>query len=461
MVEIAKIIDETQYALGADAFAETPDDGSDSEEEESSDNNHNDEASEINSTSSSDDEEEEVDDREVDNEDDDDSQNEEETNEEQLSHQVTIEPTASGEPCLFDLRNLVAMNSHQVSDSKLYSTTATTLKKIAAPDTTCTIPPVHTNICVNEDFLLDKATDGATQLIRALWQLPTERSDAGPLVTLPTYDEIKLPRSLPPPPPKAETRWEAFAKSKGIATNKNKRSRKVLDEATGEWMYRHGYQKANDDSAKEWPIMEVRGNDDPYQDPWEARRDEKRARTDKNSKSRMKNLERAGELPKGTANKTHKQKEQSRIAGKHDSLPAGVPVDLRPTKGSDALNPTKRGKESIVKALRATQASTASLGKFDKMREGEPERKRLMQTKKEGKTIVTTSEAERSFKVFKSVVDGGGVAKERDVKKGKLAKGETAYDYEFDDGLGASSFRKKKGRAGAGKPKKMTKRRIK
>jgi hypothetical protein len=65
------------------------------------------------------------------------------------------------------------------------------------------------------------------------------------------------------------------------------------------------------------------------------------------------------------------------------------------------------------------------------------------------------------MKVLKAVVDGGGAAKERAIKKGKFAKGETAYDYDYNDGLGDSSFRKKKGRAGAGKMKKMTKKRVK
>jgi hypothetical protein len=74
---------------------------------------------------------------------------------------------------------------------------------------------------------------------------------------------------------------------------------------------------------------------------------------------------------------------------------------------------------------------------------------------------VVATEGERGMKVLKSVIDGGGVAKEKMRKKGQLAKGETAYDYDFDDGLGASSFRKKKGRAGAGKMKKMTKKRVK
>jgi regulator of ribosome biosynthesis len=150
--------------------------------------------------------------------------------------------------------------------------------------------------------------------------------------------------------------------------------------------------------------------------------------------------------------------------------PAGVPVDLasRKSERNDKGEVLKRGKESTVKALLATQRSTASLGKFDKMREGEPERKKANDKSKKRKQIlgsstdpkVMSTEYDRSMKLLKTVVNGG-VQKEKDRKKGKLATGETAYDYDYNDGLGPSSFRKKKGRAGVGKLKKMTMKRAK
>jgi regulator of ribosome biosynthesis len=234
-------------------------------------------------------------------------------------------------------------------------------------------------------------------------------------------------------------------------------------------MFRHGYEKANS-SSKEWPIMEVKANEDPYNDPWEKIRDEKRARTDKNIESRMKNQERAGNLSKGTTNRSVKARQLSRKMGKKGGdidrknvLPTGVPVDLK--NGSSEAR--KRGKVSTNAALEAVQRSTASMGKFDQMREGEPDRKRALSKMKKRKfesntsRSVASSEGAKSMKILNAVMNGGGVEKEKAIRKGKYAKGETAYDYEFDDGLGASSFKKKKGRAGAGKNKKMTKRRIK
>ena len=101
-------------------------------------------------------------------------------------------------------------------------------------------------------------------------------------------------------------------------------------------MFRTGKDKANDDS-KEWPIMEVKRNEDPYEDPWEKARDAKRAKVTKNVESRMRNMERAGMLSKGTTTRTMKAKKASldrgREGGRKDQIvpPSGVPVDL-PTR---------------------------------------------------------------------------------------------------------------------------------
>lgn len=100
--------------------------------------------------------------------------------------------SSSGEQCTFDLRNLVAVNSHQLDARSLYS-----LSKSKSNETdNDTIPLTDARLQVDEDQLLEKAQDGCAQIISALWQLPMETSDAGPLVTLPSYFEIKIPRAL-------------------------------------------------------------------------------------------------------------------------------------------------------------------------------------------------------------------------------------------------------------------------
>jgi hypothetical protein len=97
------------------------------------------------------------------------------------------------EQCTFDLRNMLAVNSHQIAPGSLYATK----KGSKSADDNITIPlDKGHGLEVDEEFLLSKASAGCTQLVHALWQLPTERSDAGPLVHLPSYDEIKIPRAL-------------------------------------------------------------------------------------------------------------------------------------------------------------------------------------------------------------------------------------------------------------------------
>lgn len=95
------------------------------------------------------------------------------------------------EHCTFDLRNMTAMNSHQIPTSSLY------MKKKEGGVSTCIpLEKGHGDLQINEDFLLQRASAGCSQLIAAIWQLPTETSDAGPLASLPGYDEIPIPRAM-------------------------------------------------------------------------------------------------------------------------------------------------------------------------------------------------------------------------------------------------------------------------
>ncbi len=223
------------------------------------------------------------------------------------------------------------------------------------------------------------------------------------------------------------------------------------------------------DDPESWPIMEVKRNDDPFENPWQRARDAKKERVEKNTMNRMKNAETGGVIERGTARRVMKGKkearEKGRIGGNMDlknftnSQPSGIPTDL--VKGK------QRGKSLTKMALLATQTSTASMGKFDKMREGEPERKKSMSGLKKRKYESATSESvvkaesRKSLKVLENVISGGGKAKDRDIRRGQYAKGETGHDYDFDDGLGPSTYKKKKGRAGIGKMRKITKKMAK
>jgi len=209
--------------------------------------------------------------------------------------------------------------------------------------------------------------------------------------------------------------------------------------------------------------MEVKRNDDPFDDPWEKARDAKKDRVDKNTMNKMRNAEKSGELERGTTSRIMKAKdyerEKGRAGGRLDmknfsDIPAGVPMDMAEKQ---------RGKDKTKLALLATQRSTASMGKFDQMRDGEPERKKAMAGLKKRKFESGTAkdgakvEAKKSMKVLQNIISGGGRAKELAIRRGEHARGETGHDYEYNDGLGASKYKKKKGRAGIGKMSKVTK----
>lgn len=156
----------------------------------------------------------------------------------------------------------------------------------------------------DKESALAQAATGATQLlVRRIWELPIEKTDLGPVAMLPTRT-TRLPRALPPPAPRAMTRWEKFAKEKGI--EKEKRSRLVFDEATGDWKPRWGKDRAKD-GTHDWliPVKQAPGKGKPggkgsAPDPMDIGEDEfskrdlaKKDRVNKNSLSQLKNIQRA------------------------------------------------------------------------------------------------------------------------------------------------------------------------
>lgn len=101
-----------------------------------------------------------------------------------------------------------------------------------------------------EAYLEALTRDNAQLLFNGLYTLPQEESDEmGRIVTLPKATTV-IPREKPVPVDKPLTRWEKFAKVKGI--KKEKRSAKVFDEASGEWKYRHGSRSARNDPLADW-----------------------------------------------------------------------------------------------------------------------------------------------------------------------------------------------------------------
>ncbi|KAK7208020.1 ribosomal biogenesis regulatory protein [Myxozyma melibiosi] len=115
-----------------------------------------------------------------------------------------------------------------------------------------------------EAHLTALARDSAQLLVNQLLAQPVvtggrtggdARTSEGVFVKLP--DTVyQLPREKPVPTPKPPTKWEKFAKQKGITKERNT-GNQVYDEATGEWVKKWGYKGKNQDAP--W-IVEVDAN---------------------------------------------------------------------------------------------------------------------------------------------------------------------------------------------------------
>ena len=61
------------------------------------------------------------------------------------------------------------------------------------------------------EALTAQARDATQLLVAGLFALPVEKTNEGPVITLPAATTA-LPREKPVPQPRAETKWEKFAK---------------------------------------------------------------------------------------------------------------------------------------------------------------------------------------------------------------------------------------------------------
>ena len=77
----------------------------------------------------------------------------------------------------------------------------------------------------------------------------------GVLLTLP-IPTTPLPREKPLPTTKPETKWERFARKKGIKDKKRGEGKTVYDEEKGEWVPKWGYKGRDKEGEGDW-IVEV------------------------------------------------------------------------------------------------------------------------------------------------------------------------------------------------------------
>ncbi|KAI4492436.1 hypothetical protein M0804_002227 [Polistes exclamans] len=141
----------------------------------------------------------------------------------------------------------------------------------------------------NPNIYLQQLTrDNVQLLINNIWSLPTERVEEAIVAQLPVPQYI-LPRTRVIPKPKPLTKWQQFAKEKGIRTNKKNRTKLKWDEELQKWMPRYGYQRSKAIEQKEW-VVEVGKDNNPKEDPFTAMSTSKRERQSKNELQRLRNI---------------------------------------------------------------------------------------------------------------------------------------------------------------------------
>ncbi|XP_017461196.1 PREDICTED: ribosome biogenesis regulatory protein homolog [Rhagoletis zephyria] len=148
-----------------------------------------------------------------------------------------------------------------------------------------------------EQYLLDLTRDNTQLLINAIWEVPAERVDECIVAKLPAPATV-LPRLRKVPGPKPLTKWEKFAKEKGI--KKKKTDKKKYDEVLDKWVPTYGFKRADAEKEKEW-VLEVPKNVDPNEDMFQKKIDLRNEKVAKNEIQRMKNIVRARkvEVPRG------------------------------------------------------------------------------------------------------------------------------------------------------------------
>ncbi|XP_053214736.1 ribosome biogenesis regulatory protein homolog [Panonychus citri] len=185
---------------------------------------------------------------------------------------------------------------------------------------------------IKEDYLLKLAQTNGQYLLNKLSELDTMIVDGYNLIKLPV-GTTPLPRSMPVPKPKAPTKWETYAKDKGI--QKRKREKMVWDDTEKVWKPRYGYNRINSDKD-DW-IIEIPQNKDENTDMFAEVKEAKRERVAKNEFQRLRNIARANKI-------------------KATGLTPVLPKDGKELETRD----------EVMNAAAVARVATASLGKFDK-----------------------------------------------------------------------------------------------
>ncbi|CAI5758752.1 unnamed protein product [Candida verbasci] len=157
-----------------------------------------------------------------------------------------------------------------------------------------------------EQYITSITRDNVQLLINQLLSLPvktttdnvdstsTGQSSSITLLRLPDSLTI-LPREKSLPKEKPLTKWQEFAKRKGIKA-KEKSGKLVYNEETGEWVPKWGYKGKNKDLDQQWLVEvdeKVKNTEDELIDPRTLKRAERKKLIKKNELQHKRNLKNA------------------------------------------------------------------------------------------------------------------------------------------------------------------------
>ena len=226
-----------------------------------------------------------------------------------------------------------------------------------------------------EGVLLARTRNATQALVNAIFQQPISRNAVyGPLASLPPF-ETPLPREKGLPKPKPLTKWEKFARQKGIT--KRKKDRMVYDEERKEWVPRWGFQGANKSLENQWLVEVPNTADDEFRPDKDAAKKRKELRQ-KNEKQHQRNVARAE---------------------------AAAPAPAKSELGSGVPARTKRRAE-LDADLARTRGSTASMGRFDKTLQGESKPRGVKRTF-QANEIDTKAERASNLALLSKIDKGG------------------------------------------------------
>ena len=128
---------------------------------------------------------------------------------------------------------------------------------------------------------------------------PIQATSSGAHMKLPK-PTFELPREKPLPTPKPETKWEKFAKKKGIKDKRRGEGKMEFDEEKGEWVPKWGYKGRNKDGERDW-IVELDGKkpEEPVNGGRSEGRKERKERVRRNERKMRANQKREGRGGRG------------------------------------------------------------------------------------------------------------------------------------------------------------------